>query len=292
MIIVRLKGGMGNQLFQYALGRALSVDWKMPFKIDKSFYKTYTLHDYVLANFNLVENIVTTQDLSLAKKFNRGNLFSELFVWLEERKPITTRYFIREHDLSFNPNIAMIKNNVYLDGFWQSEKYFENIKQIIQKEFSPRIKLDKKNNDLKKIIQSKKSVSIHIRRGNYVTDKETLKKHGVCSKEYYFDAINLLSSKIGNFHIFVFSDDNQWARRNISFGYPTTFIDFNGRAKDYADLTLMSMCQHNIIANSTFSWWGGWLNTNPNKIVIAPKKWFRDLSMNTNDLLPNGWIKI
>jgi hypothetical protein len=136
------------------------------------------------------------------------------------------------------------------------------------------------------------AVSIHVRRGDYVSDAGTNRFHGTCSVDYYHDAVDRISGFAPASHFFVFSDGIDWAKENLRLRQPVTYVDFNDGEKNYEDLRLMSLCKHHIIANSSFSWWGAWLNPNPDKIVIAPKKWFNDPSINTDDLIPNSWLRL
>jgi len=146
-----------------------------------------------------------------------------------------------------------------------------------------------KNNEQK--IKEKNSVSLHIRRGDYLTMQKAIDTIGVCPLDYYDKAIREITRKIKNPTFFIFSDDINWVKENLKTNSPTIFVS-GGKLKDYEELILMSKCKHNIIANSSFSWWGAWLNNNPNKIVIAPKKWFKDTSKNTRDLIPESWLKL
>jgi hypothetical protein len=140
------------------------------------------------------------------------------------------------------------------------------------------------------------SISIHIRRGDYVQNKKTGKHHGNCSSEYYKNALDEILSKLSkgqreNVRLFIFSDDIEWARKNLSFACPSVFVS-NPATPDYEELVLMSKCSHHIIANSSFSWWGAWLDSNPQKIVIAPAKWFNTRQSLYKDIVPSSWIKI
>ncbi|MCK4744844.1 alpha-1,2-fucosyltransferase, partial [Candidatus Parcubacteria bacterium] len=210
--------------------------------------------------------------------------------FLEKLKPIRLRLVItKEQHSHFDSKILKLIGNIYLDGYWQSEKYFKNIENSIRKEFTLKNDLQLKAKKLLRKIKNTESISIHIRRNDYISHKPANQYHGVCHLSYYKKAINVIIKKIDDPHFFVFSDDIDWCKKNLKIKFPTIFVEGN---KDYEDLILMSKCKHNIIANSTFSWWGAWLNNNPNKIVIAPKKWFRKKSINTKDLIPKTWIKI
>jgi hypothetical protein len=131
-----------------------------------------------------------------------------------------------------------------------------------------------------------------VRRGDYVTSPKTNSVHGTCSLEYYYDSFNLIEKQHKNSHYFIFSDDIEWCKQNLEFIKNKTFIELSANERDHEEMYLMSQCKHNIIANSSFSWWGAWLNQNPDKMVIAPKKWFHDQQINTNDLIPDTWIRI
>ncbi len=181
---------------------------------------------------------------------------------------------------------------MYLQGYWQSEKYFKDIEKIIRDDFTFSEEPDYQNKQMADTIKCCEAVSLHVRRGDYVSNPVTTEYHGICSEDYYRRAVREVERYCKNPQFFVFSDDPSWAKENLETGYPTTIIDFNGSEKDYEDLRLMSLCQHHIIANSSFSWWGAWLSWNPQKIVIAPKKWFNRPEINTQDLIPESWIRI
>ena len=140
-------------------------------------------------------------------------------------------------------------------------------------------------------IDARKSVSLHVRRGDFVNNPQTFSHHGVCEPGYYREAIGKIKEQHTDLEVFVFSDDMDWAKANITTDLPVTFVNGAGR-QDFEDLYLMSLCRHNIIANSSFSWWGAWLNPNPEKIVVAPARWFNDKNTDTKDLLPPEWVKL
>jgi hypothetical protein len=167
--------------------------------------------------------------------------------------------------------------------------YFKNIETIIKNDFIFNQNIIDKNKDLVSKIESCNSISLHVRRGDYVQNKITNQFHGLCSLKYYNNAIHYIEMKIKNIEIFVFSDDISWCKENLKYNLPIHFMDTNDA---HSDLYLMTKCKHNIIANSSFSWWGAWLNTNKEKIVIAPKQWFADQSVITQDIIPAQWIKL
>ena len=290
MIITKLIGGLGNQMFQYAVGRRAAYVNNAEFKLDITGYENQermTKREYALNIFNIKENFVTEKE--------RNKLKKNSFIWKVLRKisPILgNKTYFKEKHFHFDSDILKISDNSYLDGYWASEKYFKDIEDIIRKEFTLKDKPDAVNQKMISRIKNCDSVSIHIRRGDYAFDEKTNRYHGECNLNYYLKAIALIAKKVKRPQFFVFSDDIKWAKQNLRLKFPCVYVDHNVGKQDYEDIRLMSYCQHNIIANSSFSWWGAWLNQNPNKIVIAPKKWFRELSINTKDLILQSWIKI
>jgi hypothetical protein len=190
----------------------------------------------------------------------------------------------------FDKAVLSLPDNTYLDGFWQSEKYFADIRKTLLKEFSFKTKPSTTNAKILKAINNCESVSLHVRRLDYVTNKSTQAIHGFVSLEYYKRAIARMSATVDKPHFFVFSDEPAWAKENLKIDSPVTYVDHN--KKGFEDMRLMRACKHNIVANSSFSWWGAWLNDNPGKIIIGPEKWFNDISMNASDIIPSGWVKL
>jgi hypothetical protein len=199
-----------------------------------------------------------------------------------------SRLIANESGHAFMKEFYSYPKDVYLNGYWQSEYYFEPIKGILRKEFTLKEVLIGQNAELAERIKNSNSVSLHIRRGDYVDNKEVSEFHGTCSPEYYKKAIEFLKAK-GDLEVFVFSDDIQWAKENLRAD-KINFVAQNNPG--YIDMNLMALCKHNIIANSSFSWWAAWLNQSPSKIVIAPQKWFADPGRQTPDIYPKNWIKI
>lgn len=291
MIISKLIGGLGNQMFQYAAGKRAAVYNKTILKLDITGYRNQqgiTPRQYMLNIFNIEEHFATEDEIQRFKKPKQG-----LLEWSNKIFGLRNNYvYAKEKHFHFDSEILNIKNNSYLEGFWACEKYFIVIKDIILKEFTLKQKPDKRNENILDEIRKTNSISIHFRRGDYVLDKKTQAYHGICSLDYYYKAVSIIVSKIRNPNFFVFSDDPEWVKNNFKLKYPMIVIDNNTGKKDYEDLRLMSCCKHNIIANSAFGWWAAWLNKRKDKIVVAPKRWFRDSSINTKDIIPNSWIRI
>jgi hypothetical protein len=292
MIIVKLIGGLGNQFFQYALGRNLAIKNNTELKLDISGFEDYKLHKYGLHHFNITENIATKEDIQKFKPAKRqflsglsGKISKHLLPWYKQK-------WIIEQNFVYNSDIFKIGRDVYLDGYWQSEKYFFDISEIIRNEFTVKNDPSGLNQDMLKIILDTHSVSLHIRRGDYFSNPKTKEIHGVLGLEYYRKSLNLIGEKVKDPQIFVFSDDIPWTRDNLKTDLPLHFIDHNGVENNYEDLRLMSNCKYHIIANSSFSWWGAWLGTNADKITIAPSRWMNDPSWDIRNIIPENWIKI
>jgi hypothetical protein len=200
---------------------------------------------------------------------------------------------INESYFNFNKDILSLSDHCYLSGYWQTEKYFSDIENLIREDFRIIKPLDGQNLGIAEKIKHTESVSIHLRGRDYINRVETKKIHFTCDNSYYERSLSFIREKIKNPHFFVFSDDPEWAKKFLKTNHSFTFVEGNSWNKtSYEDLRLMSLCRHNIIANSSFSWWGAWLNLNVDKIVVAPKKWFADTERNSQDLIPDGWIKL
>ena len=288
MIIVKLIGGLGNQLFQYALGRHLADIHGTTLKIDITGFETYKLHKYSLGSFRIIEDFAAVEEIEELTTRTKG-----IFERLLGRRPKRARTHIREKRLfHFNKRICRLPDNVYLDGYWQSEKYFRSISGILRDEFVVKDPQQGRDRELADIIATKQAVSVHIRRADYVTNEKTKQVHGLCSLDYYSVCMDRIAGMIEEPHFFVFSDDPEWARQNLKHACPITVVDQNGADKNYEDLRLMSQCRHHIIANSSFSWWGAWLNARDGKIVFAPKVWYAKANEYLKDVTPAEWIRI
>lgn len=297
MICVQINGGLGNQMFQYAFGRALTIKHQASLILDLSSLKNNTgksgttKRSLELEVFRVKINEASVEDLKRLKPivYRAVNVLAFKFGFKGIQM---SKYFI-ENKFSYNSNIKKVGKDCFLSGYWQSPKYFNSIASLIRDEFTFHKQLDDKNLEIVDLIENANSVSLHIRRTDFQTTISN-NTHGICSLDYYKKAVEFISTEIANPHFFVFSDDINWAKENLKLPYQLTFISGNNGNKSYIDMQLMSACKHNIIANSSFSWWGAWLNSNVNKIVIAPKIWFSNEVLNnqTNDLIPDEWIRI
>jgi hypothetical protein len=241
-----------------------------------------------LGHFRIVEEFSSAEEIS---QFTSPRGLRGTFVRFRDvLLPYYERAYIRERSLRFDPNMLLVAGHVYLEGYWGNEKYFKEIDVIIRHEFTLRDPLGPENEDMARLISSGEAVSIHVRRGDYISDAATHSFHGTCSLEYYQKAVQMMSKTVANPCFYVFSDDIEWCKRNLKFDYPMVYVEQNGIGQAHKDLFLMSRCRHNIIANSTFSWWGAWLNPNRNKIVVAPRRWF-SAKVGSHDLVPASWIR-
>lgn len=292
MIIVNLIGGLGNQMFQYANGRALSLRLAAPLRLDVSGFAGYGLHQ----GFELSR--VFTCDPEIAPEKEVRDLLGWRASWLARRilmRPSLAMLhgttLVVEPHFHYWPGIREVTHNAYLAGYWQSEKYFSDVSETIRADFTFRHPLSEQNAELAGRIAQTTAVSLHVRRGDYVSDSKTNAAHGLCPLEYYRAAVLHMAERIERPEFFVFSDDIAWVKANLKIDFPRRYVDHNQGAESYNDMRLMSLCRHHIIANSSFSWWGAWLNRDPDKIVIAPSRWFAN-GKRSEDLLPASWVSL
>jgi hypothetical protein len=291
MIIVKIIGGLGNQMFQYAAGRSLAERLQTQLKMDIFSFQNYKLRTYSLSAFNISESFAGKKDIQCLKRPRNPikNFFTSVHCFVSGNPMLMYK---REPHFHFDPSFLEWGDNAYLDGYWQSEKYFKNIKDIIRQEFTLKKKPDAINIQMAEKMKESDGVSIHIRRGDYIVNPVTFNHHGVCPLEYYHLAIDRMMKIIPDPHFYIFSDDPLWVKQNLIVNYPHTYVTYNQNFQDYLDLWLMSKCKHHIIANSSFSWWGAWLSDKPDKIVIVPKKWVRTPGLDTRDLIPGSWQSV
>jgi Glycosyl transferase family 11 len=217
---------------------------------------------------------------------------------LLRRAPSGIRY-VQEKHFHFDPRILSLHDGVCLHGYWQSEKYFSDVADIIRREFQVKLPATGPDEKLRETVASTDSVSVHFRRGDYAANPVSNRIHGVLPLDYYRRCVQELTKTVRAPHFFVFSDEPQWVRDHLRLSYPTTIVEHqvngSGAHADIKDLRLMSQCKHHIIANSSFSWWGAWLSPHQNKMVFAPRQWFTKeglASARVDDLLPDGWIAL
>ncbi len=289
MVLVEIEGGLGNQMFQYAAGKALSIRLSKPlfltddvFKISSdagSMQSYFPFAGYSIASPLLKRSFIET---SFNNKLKRLTGFGHKKTY-------------QEKGILYNKKVESLTTPIYLKGFWQSEKYFHTYKDEIRESFQFDIDSCRVNKEIANAIQSCNAVSVHVRRGDYITNQENFKKHGVCDMNYFSRAFTLIEERIENPTYVVFTDDIEWVKKELLPIRKDAFVvDGNNNSNSWIDMYLMTLCKHNIIANSTFSWWGAWLNNNLEKVIIAPEKWFALTHLNeqSTDLIPAEWIKI
>lgn len=288
LIIVKLNGGLGNQLFQYALGRHLAEINRTGLKLDISWYKK-GIRRYELEYFNIKEQVATPSDISsvVGTDKNFADFLNRKII--EPVMPYYRRRIVKEKQLGFDSNIFKVKHNVYLDGFWQSEKYFKPSEMILREILQFKYPLDERNLMIAKQILQVNAVSLHVRRGDYVQNAEFNRLLGTCNNEYYQNAIAVIESLVPNPHYFVFSDEMEWVIKNLGLPPATTYVHHNTHTDSYRDMQLMSLCQHHIVANSSFSWWGAWLGHNNEKNVVGPKQWVASPERFNPSITPTAW---
>ncbi|UWS07795.1 alpha-1,2-fucosyltransferase [Phaeobacter inhibens] len=283
MIITRLHGRLGNQMFQYAAGRALADRLGVSLTLDSRGAELRG------------EGVLTRVfDLDLATP--------DIWPPLRQRAPLgyalwrglgqhlgTGPKLRREVGLGYNPDFVDWSDNSYLHGYWQSERYFAQSAERIRRDFTFPEYSNQQNAEMAARIGETNAISLHVRRGDYLT----LAAHVLCDQAYYEAALaQVLDGLKGQPTVYVFSDDPQWAKENLPLPCDKVVVDFNGADTDYEDMRLMSLCKHNIIGNSSFSWWAAWLNQTPDRRVAGPAKWFGDPKLNNPDILPPGWLRI
>ena len=280
MIIIKIKGGLGNQLFQYAVGRAAALHHKVPLKFDTTIFETYKLHNgYRLDQFAIQAEIAAENEIINLK--GRSNV---LFSALRKAGLVKRKSYFKEKRSSYF-DASVFKNNfVYLDGYWQNELYFSDIRELLLRELSPNNSMNDLSFAYLNSIKKSNSVSLYVRRGDYLN----LKNINVLNVDYYMKAAEYIRKNVEKPTFFIFSDDLEWCKSSLTFLGDCIYVERTQTEID--DLKLMSFCQHNIIANSSFSWWGAWLNQNPNKTVIAPKDWLLNDPGSSNVIL-SDWVK-
>ncbi len=298
MLIIKFMGGLGNQMFQYAFGVALSHSTGKDVFFDPSWFEEIKSYKgplgkrvYELEYFNIKPKFVSQEEaqkhineIKVRNSYLPG--FLRHMFKIQKYKVLSDKVFEKEDNL-YEPELLEFKGDRYYEGYFQDEEYFIQHRDEILQAFTLKAPLDDANAKMLEKIKNTNSVSLHMRRGDYLVLQETF---GLCTLKYYKNAIEYMASKTENPHFFLFSDDIEWVRENLKINYPCTIVDINTPQTGFFDLELMKNCKHNIIANSSFSWWGAWLNKNPDRIIIAPKTWF--LKGDRTNIVPKNWVKL
>jgi hypothetical protein len=303
MITVSLIGGLGNQMFQYAAGKALAERHGVPLALDISGFRDYALRPFLLDRLLVPEAIASVQtepaerpEINFTRAKWKGRI-DRLFGKAGLPKLASSPNEYREPHFHYDPAFEALGPQTALFGYFQSERYFNSIAGNLRDWFSPREPLgDAAAAALKRIEASRLPVSVHVRRGDYLKPG-THEVHGILGESFYRQVFDRLESMIGHeADIFIFSDDPAAAEQVLNFIPGSRLNHVRGDPeRPWEDMALMANCRHHVIANSSFSWWGAWLNPSSDKIVVAPRAWFvaTELSKrNTSDLYPAGWILI
>lgn len=280
MIYSRLHGRLGNQMFQYAAGRALALRLGVEVALDFRSIASLGRHAITQA-FDLP---LATPDSLPPHKDDAPLRYAAWRAF--GRNP----RFVRERGLGYNPRFETLGDATYLHGYWQSERYFAPVADRIRADFTFGAFASPACADMAaRIGGTPGAISLHVRRGDYTT----LPGHALCSQSYYEKALaRVLEGMSEDPVVFVFSDEPDWARTNLPLPFDKVVVDINADATDYEDMRLMSLCRHNICANSSFSWWAAWLNANPGKRVVTPSRWYAAPKTVNRDIWPDGWLRV
>lgn len=297
MIIINVMGGLGNQMSQYAMARKLSLLLGVDFKLDlitNKFFKKDLIHTYQLDNFNITEHHATQNEIN--KFIKKGKIFYKIFNQIKRSMGLQTdkniiynqNCYIEPLPHIFREEVLNLKDNTYLMGYFASFKYFDDIREILLKDFSLKEPLSPRGAELLSQMQNSNSVSIHFRRGDFLTNPNFKDRAAsINSNEYYYKAIEYAAQNIENPHFYIFSDEIDYLKENFKIDYPVTYMDFNPPQKGFEDMYLMSQCKCNILSGiSSFSYWAAYLNNHPDKMVIIPK------GCSNDDYYPYNHIEI
>ncbi len=286
MIVVKLQGGLGNQMFQYAMGLAMSKLHESAFELDLDFLKdrsfksdNFTFREYDLDVFSLQVKIAERGE---ELKYTSPSL------WNKITSGFKTKHIYKEPFFQYDAKALLQQPDIYLDGYWQSPNYFKSVEQQLRSDFKFRYPIEKESQALCDKINATDSICVNIRRDDFLTNSY----HGVCGMNYFNPAVEHLKQQLNNPHLFVFTDDHQWCIDHFKSDIPMNIVGVEHNGIKYSNkLQLMTNCKHFIIPNSTFAWWAVWLSNKKDSLVIAPKKWFADPSIDTTDLIPKHWLR-
>lgn len=283
MIITEINGGLGNQLFQYAAGLSLAIRHRTQLKINVDFKQADTSRTLGLSHFNISLDAATPEEIKYC--YPKSGLIRKILSYL----PLPYQKFYKERQFSYQSGFEKLGNNVYLKGYWQSERYFSQIEKHIKDAFTLNPQFYENANALIDELSASESVSIHIRKGDYLL-QPYLDYYEQLDSDYYQRAIRQLQTYNPNIQLYIFTDDAQWVNKHLALDTPYSLISGIHTKSMYEDFEAMKSCKYHIIANSSFSWWTAWLCSRQDKKVIAPKHWFNKGPKDTEDLIPKSWL--
>lgn len=288
MFIIKLTGGLANQMFQYAFGQNIAVSYNKKVVYDIGAYKyrskNDTYRDYQLYQFGIELDTINN---ALSTIINNKNSSFYSFIYKVFKRVRLVKEFKEKELYVYDNSFYNQTGIVYFKGFWQSCKYFSKIRNKLIETFVNKPNISSKVQKIKGQLSETNSVAIHFRRGDYLTNNTAKQFHGICNLDYYYNAVNYLIKSCVNISLYIFSDDIQWVKQHFKVDVPIFFVEGND---DFEDIILMASAKHNIIANSSFSWWGAYLNQNENKTVIAPANWTKKHKSKDIDLIPKEWV--
>jgi hypothetical protein len=290
-IFLSIDGGLGNQLFEYAFGRALAIRTGGELILDLWKCQRGRCRPFELHHFNIRARSISRAETVICRLANSDRFRLPRGI-VQTIAPGMLPRVVSKKQHGFDPKALEQSGSVFADGWWQSELYFREHRQAIVDEFTFREAPDAVNQQWLEKIGGTESVCLHVRRGDYVTDPYILKTFGICGLDYYKAAIELIQQKVASPTFFIFSNDPEWAKQNLSVPGEHHFATHNCDVSDWEDLRLMSACRHFVVANSTFSWWGAWLSGHEGKMVIAPRRWFAAEDHPATDIVPTDWIAL
>ena len=274
MIIARLMGGIGNQMFQYAFGRRLADGLGVELRLDTAAYRRDAKRSFMLDQWRADAVPASAAEVAALGgdrvQDDAGPLRSRL-ARLQGDPPAV----VRERGFAFDPALIAVRDGSYVVGYWQSERYFAPAAERLRGEFVPRRELSPAAAALAGEMAAGESVSVHVRRGDYVHERRTARVHGVCDEAYYARCFRLLEERLAAPRLYIFSDEPAWVREHFAAPFPKVVVSSGGPGLEASELWLMSRCRHHVIANSSFSWWGAWLGRDPAGLVLLPRHWFR-----------------
>jgi hypothetical protein len=293
MIIIHLSGGLGNQMFQYAFGRALALRYGYELKLDANYYNSQKCLNSAVPRSYMLGSFDIKADLASPEEVAKLNTFSKKVI-----RKIKYKIFGPPKASLFEEKEYRNKDENYYVGVWQNERYFKDFAENIRGDFHLKYEMSPQAKKLAQMIDADKfSVCLQVRRGDNANNPPSMKSFGCPDLEYYIPAINLVKQQMlrngqsGLLRLYVFSDDIEWVKNNLHSEFDTIYVSDSG-VKTQEEITLMSKCRHNIISNSTFGWWGAWLNPKHDKIVVAPKQWALKNTEGYRNITPAGWIRV
>jgi hypothetical protein len=293
MIVLKPFGGLGNQMFQYAAARRLALHHGVPLGLDLRWFGAQDLRSLDLMDLRVEAEQAPDDALlpGMAPDWTGASRRTRLRLGIEARRR-GWRLVTETTPGVVDDSARSAPDRSILVGYWQSERYFDDVAETVRHELVPRRPLSTQAAALAGEIRDAGAVSLHVRRGDFTKDPLSRQTHGACSPEYYRRAMSLLDDRLGDPVYYLFSDDPGWVTENIAHPRTRMVSSPERTWPAYEEMALMSACRAHIVANSSFSWWGAWLGAHPEKVVVAPETWFADPAFRSDDIVPTGWVRL